>query len=70
MPGGNDIMAQSVYMAQIFASRGSCKCKACACLRKGGDLMIDIFLKQEGLGNPGAEESLTRLENPSILEEV
>jgi len=33
MPGNNTIMAQSVYLAQLFAARNTCNCEACRLLR-------------------------------------
>lgn len=40
----SDVMAQSVYLAQMEAAKGTCKCRACQILRKGNQLMSAEFL--------------------------
>jgi hypothetical protein len=45
MPNGkSDIMAQTVYLAQLEAAKGTCKCRTCQILRKGNQAMTDQFL--------------------------
>jgi hypothetical protein len=69
MPNGKkDTMAQAVYLAQLEANRGTCKCKVCRILRKGSEEAADAFLAAKspapvvdpalvaGLTPPGAEE--------------
>ena len=51
MPNGKDTMAQAVYLAQLEAARGTCKCKVCRILRKGNKMMADQFLA-ESPANP------------------
>jgi len=69
MNGKNDVMAQAVYLAQIEAAKGACKCKVCQLMRKGSSAMVTQFLGKTpaaaaapGIGeadllNPGEEES-------------
>ncbi len=55
MPNGrSDIMAQAVYLAQLEAARGQCKCRTCQILRKANKAMTDQFLGKtsENPGNP------------------
>ena len=33
-------MAQAVYIAQLFAAKGTCKCPACRALRTASDAML------------------------------
>jgi hypothetical protein len=52
MPNGkSDVMAQAVYLAQLEAARGTCKCKTCRILRKAATMMTDQFLSP-GSANP------------------
>lgn len=44
MPNGDDGLAKSVYLAQMFAQRGTCQCEACQLLRKATDGMISQVL--------------------------
>jgi hypothetical protein len=45
MPNGtNNELAQAVYLAQLFAARNTCKCKACRLLRQASDSMMDQML--------------------------
>lgn len=44
MPDGDDGLAKSVYLAQMFAQRGTCQCEACQLLRKATDGMISQVL--------------------------
>jgi len=53
MPNGKSQYAQAVYLAQLQACKGSCKCKACELLRKAADAMTEETL------NPQADESST-----------
>ena len=36
--------AQMIYLAQLNAAKGNCKCAACQLLRKGNDLMTQQAL--------------------------
>ncbi len=44
MPGNQDTMAQAVFLAQLEAARGTCKCNACRILRKASALMTRQFI--------------------------
>ena len=49
MPNGkSDIMAQAVYLAQLEAAKGSCKCATCRILRKATKAMTEQFLGATG----------------------
>ena len=50
--GQRDIMAQAVYLAQLEAARGTCKCRTCQILRKANKAMTDQFLGKVS-ENPG-----------------
>lgn len=55
MPSGkNDIMAQAVYLAQLEAAKGNCKCATCQILRKATRAMTEQFLGGTGEANPGS----------------
>ena len=57
MPNGQkDIMAQTVYLAQLEAAKGTCKCRTCQILRKGNQAMTDQFLgkAQAAPGSPAS----------------
>jgi hypothetical protein len=49
MPDGDTKLAQSIYLANMFAQRGTCQCTACKLLRQATDGMIS-----QVLGNPAA----------------
>lgn len=55
MVAGKDTMAQAVYLAQLEAVRGNCKCNACKILRKASRMMTQEFLNPQGIVPPGAE---------------
>ncbi len=40
-------MATAVYLAQLEANKGECKCKVCQILRKGNDQTVEAFLEPE-----------------------
>lgn len=46
MNGKSDAMAQAVYLAQLEAQKGTCKCKTCQLLRKATQVMTSQFLGQ------------------------
>jgi hypothetical protein len=52
MTDGDTNLAQAIYLAQLFAARNTCKCKACMLLRKASDDMTDQML---GGAAPGAD---------------
>jgi len=57
MPNGkSDIMAQAVYLAQLEAANGKCKCRACQVLRKASKVMTDQFLAGNA-ANPGGKSA-------------
>lgn len=68
MPNGrSDIMAQAVYLAQLEAARGQCKCRTCLILRKANRAMTDQFLGKTS-ENPGGLAQ-TELQTLSVEEE-
>ena len=58
MPDGDSALAQSVYLAQMFAQKGTCNCEACQLLRKATEGMISQFL---GGALPGAGTGMAEL---------
>ncbi|MBA7560972.1 hypothetical protein ES708_02606 [subsurface metagenome] len=59
MPNGkSDIMAQAVYLAQLEAARGNCKCNTCRILRKATKSMTEQFLAPAGADPPGIKEAV------------
>jgi len=70
MPNGkSDIMAQAVYLAQLEAARGNCKCNACRILRKASRTMTEQFLGGSGENPPGVEEAMKAVQEarPEVL---
>uniref|UniRef100_A0A6H1ZR50 Uncharacterized protein n=1 Tax=viral metagenome TaxID=1070528 RepID=A0A6H1ZR50_9ZZZZ len=62
MPNGKSQYAQAVYLAQLQACKGSCKCKSCELLRKAADAMTEETLNPTP-GNPGGlEDAMTMLQ--------
>lgn len=58
MPNGkSDIMAQAVYLAQLEAAKGNCKCATCRILRKATRAMTEQFLGPPGPNPPEVKES-------------
>lgn len=55
MPNGKSQYAQAVYLAQLQACKGTCKCKPCQLLRKAADAMTEETLNPSP-GNPGGVE--------------
>jgi branched-subunit amino acid ABC-type transport system permease component len=56
MPNPDAQLAQLIYLANMFAQKGTCNCQACQLLRKGTDAMISQVLG--GMGSiPGADLS-------------
>lgn len=51
--GQKDVMAQAVYLAQLEAAKGKCKCRTCEILRRATSRMTADFL-QEPPASPGA----------------
>jgi hypothetical protein len=49
MPNGDQGLAQAIYLANMFAQRGTCQCTACQLLRQSTDGMI-----KQVLGKPTA----------------
>jgi len=56
MPDGKSQYAQAVYLAQLQACKGNCKCRACQLLRKAADAMTEETLNPAP-GNPGSVEN-------------
>lgn len=62
MPNGKSQYAQAVYLAQLQACKGSCKCKSCELLRKAADVMTEETLNPTP-GNPASvEDAMSALE--------
>jgi len=57
MPQPAEIVAQTFYLAQLQACKGSCKCNVCQLLRKSADAMMEEVL------NPSRNPK-TRVPNP------
>jgi len=58
MTNGKSQYAQAVYLAQLQACKGSCKCRPCELLRKAADAMTEETLNPTP-GNPaGVEDAL------------
>jgi len=55
MPNGKSQYAQAVYLAQLQACKGTCKCRPCQLLRKAADAMTEETLNPTP-GNPGSVE--------------
>ena len=53
MPNGKSQYAQAVYLAQLQACKGTCKCRSCELLRKAADAMTEETLNPTQ-GNPGS----------------
>ena len=51
-----DIMAQGVFLAQLYAAKGACKCQACHILRKATQQMSAAFLSEST--KPAGAETL------------
>lgn len=47
-----DIMAQGIYLAQVAAAKGNCKCECCRIIRRITKTMTEQFLSGDQ-GNPG-----------------
>ena len=60
MSNGKSQYAQCVYMAQLQACKGSCKCKSCELLRKAADAMTEETLNPTP-GKPGGVEDAMEL---------
>ena len=54
MPDGRAQYAQAVYMAQLQACKGNCKCRSCQLLRKAADHMTEETLNP----TPGTPQSI------------
>lgn len=56
MPGGRDqALAQGLYMAQLAAMKGNCKCDTCRIVRRMSDSMVKNFLASKNAA-PAAED--------------
>lgn len=61
MPNGKSQVAQYIYLAQLKAAKGSCKCEVCQLMRKTIDAMSEEILnpsKPNPAGVPDALEVL------------
>jgi len=60
MPDGKSQYAQAIYLAQLQACKGTCKCRACQLLRKAADAMTEETLNPAP-GNPGGIQDAMEL---------
>lgn len=58
LTGGDNTLAQSIYLANMYAQRGECQCIACQLLRQSTDGMIKQML---GGGDPSSQLELAKL---------
>jgi len=58
-------MAQAVYLAQLEAARGNCKCNTCRILRKASRAMTEQFLGGPGASPRGVEEAMKAAQDVS-----
>jgi hypothetical protein len=62
MPGEDQGLAQSIYLANMFAQRNTCQCTACQLLRKATDGMIKQVLTPSAPGQGGLDPAaLTKI---------
>jgi len=61
MPNGKSKYAQAVYMAQLQACKGTCKCKSCQLLRKAADAMTEETLNPTSVDPESVEDALAML---------
>ncbi len=61
--GNQDTMAQAVFLAQLEAAKGTCKCNSCRILRKASTLMTEQFIGKAPAATPGpgADDGSTAL---------
>ena len=58
---GKSQYAQSVYLAQLQACKGSCKCNPCQLLRKAADAMTEETLNPTPTNPMGVEDAMSIL---------
>jgi len=58
---GKSQYAQSVYLAQLQACKGSCKCNPCQLLRKAADAMTEETLNPTPANPMGVEDAMSIL---------
>ncbi|MBA7582985.1 hypothetical protein ES708_24923 [subsurface metagenome] len=63
MPNGKSQYAQAVYLAQLQACKGSCKCRSCQLLRKAADSMTEETLNPTPANPGGVEDALAMLKD-------
>ena len=59
---GDQGLAQSIYLANLFAQKGTCQCEACQLLRQSTEAMI-----KQVLGKPGSAQSQV---DPALVAKV
>ncbi len=57
MAGSKESLAEGVYIAQLFAAKGTCKCAACRALRLANDRMITSFVTPAPATTPTSVEA-------------
>ena len=71
MPNGTDNeLAQAVYLAQLFAARNTCKCKACRLLRQASDSMMDQMLAGKSKGTALAKAKSANVTQGNIMSTI
>ncbi|MBA7559832.1 hypothetical protein ES708_01448 [subsurface metagenome] len=63
MPDGKSQYAQAVYLAQLQACKGTCKCRSCQLLRKAADSMTEETLNPSPANPGGVEDALATLKD-------
>jgi predicted TIM-barrel enzyme len=58
MPDGDQGLAQSIYLANLFAQKGTCQCEACQLLRQSTEAMINQVLKKPGSAQSQVDPAL------------
>jgi hypothetical protein len=58
MPDGDQGLAQSIYLANLFAAKGTCQCEACQLLRNSTDGMIKQVLGKSTTGGSSVDPAL------------
>lgn len=66
MPNGKSQVAQYIYLAQLHAAKGSCKCQVCQLMRKTVDAMTEEILNPSKTNPVGIQEALEVLKAGGI----
>jgi hypothetical protein len=58
MPDGDQALAQTIYLANLYAQKGTCQCDACQLLRQSTEAMIKQVLGRSAPGQGGVDPAL------------